>query len=105
MTIIISHWYPHLLTWPLMPIDIHYVCGLCTSICSNHWQTPCVWAPYPIHVHSWSPDLFCASGPLSIQPVDRLCIQVSYPVCDLLDIQVLLCLHVTSSVNLEGCLS
>ncbi len=63
MTIVISHRYPLMLTWPLMPIDICYIYGLCASVCSNHWQTLCVWAPYPIHHtsvindinHDWAP--------------------------------------------------
>src|SRR5258708_37441257 len=64
MTIVISHWYPHLSTQPLALIDIHYVCGLCASICSNHWWTPCVWAPYPIHYASVTNNLNCVQAPL-----------------------------------------
>src|SRR5258708_33086815 len=48
------------------PVHIGDLCmGLISRLhCSNHWQTPCVRAPYPIHYASVTNDLNCVWAPL-----------------------------------------
>ncbi len=115
MTIVISQCNSHLSTRPLTLIDMYYIHGLHAPVRSIYWRTLHVRVPYPVHYASatnninrvWVPShpftyaLGCrtplAFGLLSAQPIDGLSAFGLLPVRDLLDVQALLCLHITQS--------
>ncbi len=115
MTIFISQHNSHLSTWTLMPIDVYYIHGLHAPVCSIYWWTPHVQVLYPVHYASTTNDINCAWVPshlsmyalghqtplasrlLSAQLIDGLSMFSPLPVCDLLDVQVLLCLCTTQN--------